>query len=437
MNASVSLERILHSTPDNRNFFYPILCEEDILYMSIEALVNRERSICFPYFKSVEERRYLDIYIFDSLLEGGYKRFSFEKGYAMEEKEEQLFLEYLGKDLWVEASLYNCVVEAIKETYPEIHLEAYKDWRHSLLHIYFALHRTGPYELLFKANLDYLAVALMGMTEYDMIGSSPEKIFDIPLGMLRALNTSFGAELLENSEERKWAKYLYKKHHNLIRSAGLNKYQWRYLKEQEERDEETQKRMFRFLGKLKNDEQYYTFLRYAEQKQVVDAYYSLPQYPIGPELDESSEVCDMIEWYIEHERGIDRYLREKVEKYLSDYAYESGEYIILMPSSLCEILQEAQSQHNCLHHYVLSAAGDKTIILFMREKKREQDSLITIEVVDGVIRQAFRAYNEIPSEKERLFLEEYAKSKNLAFCYGCFDDEDDDWDDDWDDGEDE
>jgi len=432
MNASVSIEKILNNVSDNHDLVYPVLSEEIIFYMSMEALKNTNRTLCFPYFRNVEQRDYVDIYVFDAgRMDTEYKRFIIEKGYALEEKEERLFLEYLCKDIWVEDFLYTGLVEAIRDKYPEIHLEFYGDWRHSLLHVYFTWFRSGAYELLFKANLNFLATALMGMGEYDMLGSSPEKIFDVPMGMLKILNSPFGAEILPDPEERQWAKYLYAKHHNLIRSRGLNKYQWRYLKEQEERGEEIEQRLFKFLGKLCNDENYYTYLRYAEQKQVVDAYYSLPQYPSAPDLEEQSEICDMIEWYIENEWRIDGHLREKVKKHQSDYAYETEKYMIFMPTSLCEILDEAQSQHNCLARYVFRAAYYNTIILFMREKAHETESFITIEVEDGVIRQALKAYNATPNKMEQQFLAEYAKTKKLSLGYGCFDDEDGD-DDDWD-----
>lgn len=100
-----------------------------------------------------------------------------------------------------------------------------------MLHMYYTFHRTDPYEILFKANLNYFATSLDRINEYNLICSSPEKIFDVQIGMLRAMNAPFVLEVLGSVENRKWARYMYSKYHNLIRGAMINKYQWRYLKE--------------------------------------------------------------------------------------------------------------------------------------------------------------------------------------------------------------
>lgn len=46
---------------------------------------------------------------------------------------------------------------------------------------------------------------------------------------------------------------------------------------------------------INSNKDYYAYLKYAEQKQIVDDYYSLlPQFP-DEEQYENLEVCDMIE----------------------------------------------------------------------------------------------------------------------------------------------
>ena len=340
-----------------------------------------------------------------------------QEGYALSEGDEEIFLEYLHRgDILVEDVSYRCCVRRIRREYPEIHLQDYADWRQTLLHVYYTLHRTGPYEILYKANLNFLAVRLENINEYNLIGSSPERILGVQLGMLRAMNSLFGSETLETVENREWAGYLYARYHNLIHGSVVNKYQWKYLVEQEECGNIVEKQKYLFLGKIASDEEYYTYLKYAEQKDVVDSYYSLlPKFPEERELYESFEVCDMLEWYIEHEWGIDKRLCDKVSRYQDKYFYETSEYIVYMPASLRELLNEAENQHNCLYQYVLDAACDDEIfILFVRERGKEKDSLITVEVQDGMINQAYKAYNRNPNEKERGFLEEYAAIKKLV-----------------------
>lgn len=50
-----------------------------------------------------------------------------------------------------------------------------------MLHMYYTFHRTDPYEILFKANLNYFATSLDRINEYNLICSSPEKIFDVQI----------------------------------------------------------------------------------------------------------------------------------------------------------------------------------------------------------------------------------------------------------------
>lgn len=415
MKSQRSIEKVFYGSEDNYDFYYPIIDEKTFIYMAIESMCNRNYIMCFLYFRSMEED-YLDIYVWDNSLTEGYRRFVIQPGYALAEEEEEVFLEYLHRDdILVESVSYKYCVRRIIEEYPEVHLQGYADWRQTLLHVYYALHKAGPYEILFKANLNFLAAGLGCINEYNMIGTSPEKILGVQLGMLRAMNSLFGLEVLETVENREWASYLYTKYHNLIHGSVVNKYQWKYLVEQEECNGIVEKQKYLFLGKITSDEKYYSYLKYAEQKEVVDSYYSLlPQFPEEKELYGNFKVCDMLEWYIEHEWGIDKQLGEKVRKYQDKYLYETSKYIVLMPTSLRELLKEAENQHNCLYRYVIDAAcGDEIFILFIRERGRENESLITVEIQDEMINQAYKAYNCDPNEKERGFLEEYAAIKKL------------------------
>lgn len=430
------LERTLFGSENNNGIYYPDIDEEYYEYMVIEFIKDENSVKCFPLFRRSSERVYIDIYIWDVLLPSNCKRFILEKGYSLTEEDEELFLNYLHSDILVEDDLYRKMVEMVNLEYPEIHLQCYLDWRQTLQHVYFTFHRTGPYEILFKANLNHLAFGLDSMNEYNLIGSSPERIFDVQMGMLRALNSAVGSEIMASVENREIANCLYSKFHNIICGSMINKYQWRYMKGQQEVGENIDKQMYHFLGSLSCDKQYYTYLRYIEQKTIVDEYYSnLSQYPDVKRLNEYSEICDTIEWCIEHEREINNRLIDKERKYREMFTYQTSDYIVLMPSCLREILAEAQNQHNCLYKYVLKMACNNSIILFMREKGNEKESLITIEVEDGVIKQALRSFNHAPYENQRIFLEEYASQKNLVLCPEVYEDwGDEDWgDEDWED----
>lgn len=189
MNSLKNFERMLYSVESNDKLFYPNVNSETFTYMDVEASNNRSKVMCFPYYLHVGEKSYIAIYIWDVLLPEGYKRFVIEKGYSLNTKDEEMFLTYLSDNIQVDCELYDRLVEQVKRDYPDVHLTAYEDIRHTLLHLYYTFHRTGPREILYKANLNYLAAGLEKIDGYNLIGSTPQKIFDVQLGMLRALNS--------------------------------------------------------------------------------------------------------------------------------------------------------------------------------------------------------------------------------------------------------
>lgn len=423
MGSLRSLERMLYQNECNDVDKYPKLDEELFNYMDIEAGKHRSDVMCFTYYRHCGRKAYVDIYIWDVMLPDDYQRFVLEKGYSLSEEEEEKFLNYIVSSIEIEGELLQQVVNKISKEYPEIHLLLYPDKRHTLLHLYYTMHRTRPYEILFKSNLNYLAADLDKIDGYNLLGSSPEKIFDIQLGMLRALNSPTGVKILEVAENREIANKIYARYHNLICGKKINKYQWKYLEEQTLYGKSVEKRMFDFLGTLTSDYQYYIYLRYMEYRKVIDDYCSiLPEFPDTDELKEHMEVCGMIEWYIEHERMLDLRLKDKAGKYQEIYAYESDDYLVKVPSSVRELLSEAEHQHNCLYRYVLKMAYNDSVILLMREKRNLCESLVTIEVKNGVICQALRSFNCLPDKKQKEFLERFAEVKKLDFY---FEDEED------------
>ena len=426
-----NFERTLYRTVDNSTICYPNIDVKDFKYMSDRFVTNPQKVMCFPFF--VEGARpYIDIYFWDVALSNeSYKRFVLQYGFALGKELEKVFVKYLHGEVLVDEALYIYCVRRIIEKYPHIHLQFYLDWRHTLLHLYFTFFYSGPQEILFKAGLNYHACNLANMDGYNMLGSVPDKILGVQLGMLRALNTVDGCAIMEDEENRAFAKHLYAKYHNMIRGTQINKYQWEYIKEQEERGNTVDRNKYKFLGTLSNDNNYYTYLKYIEYKQIVDEYYSrLPQYPDEEDLDGYSSVCDMILWYIEREFLINNRLQHAAQKNKDLYSYETKDYVVLIPTSLRELLDEAQNQRNCLYKYILNMVYDNVVILFMREKGKENKSLITIEIEDGVIKQALKANNHIPSHKEKSFLEEYAASKNLLYLHEFCDIDYFDWNDD-------
>ena len=139
------------------------------------------------------------------------------------------------------------------------------------------------------------------------------------------------------------------------------------------------------------------------------------------------EICDRIEGYIENEIYYDRKYAMHFYDIKRSYQYENDKYVIVVPECISDILEEAAKQHNCLYSYVWLVASGYTTIVFMREKSNVYKSLITIEIRNGVLRQAYRAFNKIPNEQEQKFIEEFAKEKNLIFDIDYNEEDDDEW----------
>lgn len=99
--------------------------------------------------------------------------------------------------------------------------------------------------------------------------------------------------------------------------------------------------------------------------------------------------------------------------YKGELAYSYGKYCIIEPTSTKDILKEAQEMHNCVASYIDKVIDGKTHIVFMRERKSINDSLVTVEVKNGHICQAFQKNNVVITEEQRKFLQNYAKNKKF------------------------
>ena len=112
------------------------------------------------------------------------------------------------------------------------------------------------------------------------------------------------------------------------------------------------------------------------------------------------------------------YLKDKEELFDNAYdgslEYSNGKYTIIEPKSTGDIFKEANQMHNCVASYIDRIIEGRTKIVFMREKENIDDSLVTVEVKNGHICQAYQKSNCRISEEQRKFLEKYAKNRKLV-----------------------
>lgn len=93
-------------------------------------------------------------------------------------------------------------------------------------------------------------------------------------------------------------------------------------------------------------------------------------------------------------------LKKKLEK---KYAFELGELCVLVPESAEDIVREGQTLHHCVGGYAKRHIEGKTIILFLRKRRKLWRSFLTIELYEerskAFIRQVHGYKNEFYIKK--------------------------------------
>lgn len=87
--------------------------------------------------------------------------------------------------------------------------------------------------------------------------------------------------------------------------------------------------------------------------------------------------------------------------------FKTGDYVILYPESSQDIKDEAVQQHNCVASYIDRVINRQCNIVFLRKKDNPEKSYITVELIDGKVVQAYRAYNQEISSEDKDILNKY------------------------------
>ena len=87
------------------------------------------------------------------------------------------------------------------------------------------------------------------------------------------------------------------------------------------------------------------------------------------------------------------------------------EYMIFMPESSLDLVEEGQQQHNCVGTYINSVANRRSIIFFIRKKEEPQSSFVTAELKNGYLNQIFYKNNVAVHDKEIIDLADSFVSK--------------------------
>ena len=92
-----------------------------------------------------------------------------------------------------------------------------------------------------------------------------------------------------------------------------------------------------------------------------------------------------------------------------DLEFKYKDYEIIYPLSTKQIKAEAINLNHCVAAYIQEVIDGKCHILFLRNKYAIDESLITLEVVDGKITHAAGLFNREPNKYEKEVIDKYNK----------------------------
>lgn len=104
---------------------------------------------------------------------------------------------------------------------------------------------------------------------------------------------------------------------------------------------------------------------------------------------------------------------EVASKYYWKMDKDEGKYVFLYPENSGDIIDEATQQSNCLKTYIDKFQNGECIIIFMRTKDKPDESLVSIEIVDGKIVQAKQYMNHKITHEQENAIEKFAKKFKL------------------------
>lgn len=436
---------VLDITDEKKNT-YPKLdpLDEGILSMQEELIRNTKDILCTPHVRTKEDGSwFVDLYFsYQKNMKAGEdtpyeddictERLIIAPGYRMAEKDE-IFLENIYRKkshVIYSESAASFFENDINDVAPELHLQHYEDFLDAIKHVYYASHKSGVLELLYKSNLAVIAKHLEKFSDYNILACNLEEAFSLPVNLLRKLNHDEAIEhLLLDKETRIMTGQVYKNYHGeLGKYEKINSYQIRYLFSLMEKNKPLDSVVLKALSTIEEgydedmdemiyaEEVYQEYMNYISRLNLIGRNRKLfPKY-----LDLSMQnkrgfyySRRLLEQCFENISYFERF-HKIYEEDDSIYAYEDDKYKIIVPKTFVDLLEEGEQQHNCLQAIIEDDVLDgDSIILFMRDKNCLHKSLVTMEIRGNVITQARKKFNKDCSQEEIEFILNYANDKNL------------------------
>lgn len=388
--------------------------------------------------------KYIDISTWGYSLKTGMKFYQFilGKGNRLRSDKEITFLDMMQQHpyIHIDKEIYEKFADDISKYFPELH------WSYSydaieadgaakaFSHLYFTLWRSGPLELLYKAALPNLAFAVQtGRAEsVNMQGSRPQDIFDLPLHMLRILD-SFGQDSEKTLEyeiftrslkiqNRVRMKVVFTKYWDFIEKNVPTGMQWMYLEKlleinvESERELRQSKIIYWALGMSRCEKSIDRYIMFQKQQRILAEYFPYHGVPAEWGLEQRLEEQKQIIEELPDEIYINANLEKTAAACKLD-GFQDENYITVVPTSLKQITCEAKGQNNCLIEcgYARKIVDGKCILVFIRKKKKINKSFITVEISpERKIVQALATDNRELNEKEQKFLAAFARDRQIS-----------------------
>lgn len=101
-------------------------------------------------------------------------------------------------------------------------------------------------------------------------------------------------------------------------------------------------------------------------------------------------------------------IKAMADRHRTALAFENDDYVVVIPETADEIINEGKNQHNCVGGYVNDVIQAYCNIVFVRKKNEPNKSYITVEInKNGRIRQYLRAYNHCAEGADNDFYRAY------------------------------
>lgn len=133
----------------------------------------------------------------------------------------------------------------------------------------------------------------------------------------------------------------------------------------------------------------------------------LPRFPKYPKYLAMAHDVAVRNSKLVQSESLKKGILDSYDKY-SKFEMTVGKMSYLIPRCSEELAEEGAMQSNCVAGYARSVSTGRTLVIFMRDKKTPEQSLVTIEVRDNAIVQAYKSMNRNLSYEQFVAMREWA-----------------------------